>query len=187
MTELTKSQIDFIKRCGLTADDVFNATGLKTKEWKRLMKESGKPLAYGVTPCASGGHTLRTRAGHCAQCNSAVVAFMTRHIDDGNVYVASSRNGKFVKIGCTKNAAERVRSLIKSCYGGQSDWKLELIYECSEAGLVEKNVQRILERHAAKGVEYIHEGRGQLATELFACSVAEAKAALEKAVRGHLI
>ena len=186
MTKLTISQLAFIKKNKLVINDLFDATGLKAFEWKRKMKELGKLVAYGVNPCSASGHTLRTRAGHCVQCNSAVLAYSRRHSENGDVYVAWSKTGGIAKIGCARDANLRINSLIETCYGGQKDWSLELIYECSEAGLIETATHQLLRKHELKGITYLHDGRQQECSELFNCTLNKAKSALEKAVEEYL-
>jgi hypothetical protein len=186
MIKLTKSQLEFISKNGITTNDLFYVAGMKNSEWKQKMKDEGKLIAYGANPCTSGGHTLKTRAGHCPQCNPAAIAFLRRHSDEGDVYVAWSSKGKIAKIGCTKNAYSRIESLISTEYGGQTDWTLKLVYECTEAGLVEKLAQKILKKFAIKDILYVHDGKNQIANELFCCSIAQAKNALEQAVADYL-
>ena len=183
MAKLTKIQLNFIKKMEINVEDLFDASDLKSSEWKRQMKELGKLVAFGVTPCIAKGHSLRTRAGHCIQCNTAVLAYHRRYSDAGDVYVAWSQNGQMAKIGCAKNAYLRLESLIEAGYGGQRDWTLKLIYECLEAGAIENTAHDSLRRYALKGITYLRDGVQQECTELFKCTLRQAKAALEKGVK----
>jgi hypothetical protein len=70
---------------------------MKTWEWKQQMKGLGKLVAFGVYPCAAKGHTLRTRAGHCIQCNTANLSYLKRMNESADVYVAWSKGSKLVK------------------------------------------------------------------------------------------
>ena len=98
MAKLTKSQLAFIQRMQLDSYSLFDASGLRARDWKLQMKELGKLVAFGVTPCSAGGHSLRTRAGHCLQCNTANLSFLKRMSDRGEVYVAWSSGAKIAKI-----------------------------------------------------------------------------------------
>ena len=186
MAKLSKTQLAFIAKMNLNIHDLFDASGLRAGEWKLKMKELGKLVAFGVTPCAASGHTLRTREGHCVLCNPAVLAYSRRHSDNGDVYVAWSKKGGIAKIGCAKDANLRILSLIETCYGGQNDWSLELIYECTEAGLIESTTHKLLKDHELKGVTYLRDGRLQECSELFSCTLNKAKSALETTIKEYL-
>lgn len=186
MAILTKTQLAFVAKMDLSVHDLFDASGLKASEWKLQMKELGKLVAFGVTPCIASGHTLRTRAGHCVQCNPAVLAYSRRHSENGDVYVAWSKKGRIAKIGCAKDANLRILSLIETCYRGQNDWNLELIYECTEAGLIESKVQKLLKEYELRGLKYLRDGRLQECSELFSCSLNKAKSALEATIKDYL-
>ncbi len=105
---------------------------------------------------------------------------------DGDVYVAWSRKGRVAKIGRAIDANVRVDSLRETSYGGLRDWTLHLIYECTESGLVEKNTHKILRAFKVKGVTYYHNGRKQACSELFSCTLYQAKSALNVAVTEYL-
>jgi hypothetical protein len=78
--------------------------------------------------CRAIGHRIRTRGGHCAQCNPANIGFTERETANGYVYIAGSRRGRFIKIGATRDVAQRERQLRTERYGGASDW-LVLVYD----------------------------------------------------------
>jgi hypothetical protein len=79
MKNLTAEQIDFLNSHNISLDKVFDASGFSLSEYKVIMKDQGKQIAYNVAPCQQYGHTLRTRAGHCIQCNPAAIAFIKRN------------------------------------------------------------------------------------------------------------
>jgi len=68
--KLTESQIAFLKKYNFGMEDMFDAKGLTTIEYMARMKAEGKRIAYNADPCKKEGHTLRTKSGHCAQCNT---------------------------------------------------------------------------------------------------------------------
>ena len=55
MAKLSKTQLAFIAKMDLKIHELFDASGLRTGEWKLQMKELGKLVAFGVKPCAARG------------------------------------------------------------------------------------------------------------------------------------
>lgn len=86
----------------LNINDLFDATGLKASDWKIQMKALGNLVAFGVTPCLQYGNTLRTRAGHCLQCNTANLSYLKRMSESADVYVCWSKISHIAKIGLSK-------------------------------------------------------------------------------------
>ena len=72
---ITKEQLKFLETQKISLDKIFDATGLSKTEYHKSMKEMDKIIAIGVTPCAKFSHSMRTRNGHCVQCNTATIAF----------------------------------------------------------------------------------------------------------------
>src|SRR6202161_4571783 len=105
MATLTKEQLDFLYKHEVPLSRVGDATGMRTAEYQKCMKELDLWLAIGVRACKSAGHTLRTRAGHCAQCNTANLAFLRRYEDKGTVYVAQSHAIALTKVGAASDVA----------------------------------------------------------------------------------
>ena len=150
MAELTLTQIYFLQDQGIPMSQLFDATGMKKSEYKQIMKDLGMVVAIGVTPCNAAGHTLRTRHGHCVQCDCGTrnLAFLKRYDETGLVYVARSESIKLTKIGTARDdAAQREYSLNRSGYGGGSDWKIYFVQQCDKAGRVEFNVHKSLMPH----------------------------------------
>ena len=71
MANLTEDQIQFLNRHGVSLEKTLDATGLSRSYYQELMTERCLEVAYGVSPCAKGNHTLRTRAGSIQNCNGA--------------------------------------------------------------------------------------------------------------------
>jgi len=185
MTGLTTSQLNFIKKINISSHELFDASGMKTWEWKQQMKGLGKLVAFGVYPCAAKGHTLRTRAGHCIQCNTANLSYLKRMNESADVYVAWSKGSKLVKIGLAKNAYERLKSINKFKYGGTGDWELKMIYECENAGEIELKTLQALAKFTEVGLIYRNGSVERYCSEVFRCKLKTATEALETAVSQH--
>lgn len=147
---------------------LFDASGMKKLDYQQRMKADGLNFAFGVTPCGAMGHTLRTRAGHCIQCDHAKIAYMMRHEARGFVYIAGSHSGRLLKIGTSSDVADRRAKLNEYCYGGQADWQILATASCSAAGKVEGVAQSKLAKFSVGG-SYMRAGRAQHCYELFRC------------------
>tara|TARA_R110002033_G_scaffold113972_2_gene158963 strand:+ start:1505 stop:2119 length:615 start_codon:yes stop_codon:yes gene_type:complete len=175
MSGLTKSQIEFLKTQGISEKMTFNAKGLKKSEYKNLMKPKGKIIAYNVSPCRKEGHTLRTRSGHCAQCDTAAIGFQKRSNKVGFTYIAGTQKGKLIKIGFTEIGVElREISLNKSKYGEFEDWKILFAVNCINALEVENKTQSELKENSVS-ITYNHDNKKQKTDELFKCSYSKSK------------
>ena len=106
MSKLTKEQSAFLAKHNTPISSVFDASGMGKSDYRAAMKELGKTVAIGVTPCKKGNHTMRTRSGHCIQCNPASIAFQKRHLMDGFVYVAGASDWECLFWVKTKNAGK---------------------------------------------------------------------------------
>lgn len=181
---LTPQELAFLYAHEVPLSRVFDARGFQVREWKSIMSTAKLWIAYGTTPCQRAGHRLRTRKGHCVQCNTATLAFLKRHDFPGSVYVAYSSSLRLVKIGCTANIETRQRSLVSDGYAGASDWRIRFHCNCSDAGRIEFLTQRALRsRHTP--VSYFRQATANFvcASELFRCSLAQAKKALDSAIK----
>jgi len=183
MAKLSSTQLAFIEKMELNLYDLFDASGLRTSEWKLQMKQLGKLVAFGVTPCAAMGHSLRTRAGHCVQCNTANLSYLKRMHEEADVYVAWSKIAQMSKIGLSKDAYIRLESLNYFKYGGVNDWEMKLVYTCENAGEVESKAHRILSGYLNVGVKYMNGNVERFCTEIFKCRLKQALDALEQAVK----
>ena len=184
MAKITKKQVLFLLEQNIPLNKVYDASGLSSARYKREMKELGKEVAIGVTPCQMLGHTMRTRSGHCAQCNTATFAFRRRYSKTAYVYIAKSEHKKLLKIGFTNHIYRRESSLNSLGYGGANDWRIRYEAFCEKAGRVEAKTHEILfilgyQTHAT----YIREGRAVCCEELFRCTLKQAVKALEKSLQ----
>jgi hypothetical protein len=183
MATLTTDEIQFLSRHGIAPSEVFDAQGLSKSEYRDRMKELGAAVACNVSACYRGGHSLRSRSGHCVQCNPAALAFQARHSQGGMVYVAHSTSAGLVKIGCAQDPLSRVVALNQRAYGGIVDWQLVYSAFAAEAGWAEWMAHTSLASHQRirpAGTS----GAFHYTLETFDCSVDEAVAAVMRITSG---
>ena len=166
--EATPEQLEFFEAQKIPIGRVFDATGLSKSEYYSVMKELDKSLAIGVTPCEKEGHTIRTRHGHCAQCNPAVIAFQERYSQLGFVYVASSNQLGFLKIGFSTDILDRIRTLNSFGYGGTNDWQWLHAFYLYDGGRIEYKCQLHFREYRIPSV-YIRDGKEVSCLETFSC------------------
>ena len=181
MATLSIEQQVFLEQQGIALSRVFNASGMPKPSYQQAMSDLGMIVAYGVSPCKKAGHTLRTKAGHCIQCNTAVLAFVMRYDDRGEVYVAHSSQVSLTKIGVANTHQERLRTLNSQGYGGATDWSVHYCRELDRAGRVEFMAQQALNQYRVSR-PYVRTGQTVDCQELFDCPVALAVEAVKNAV-----
>lgn len=173
MAKLSEEQKRFLSSIGLSAEDAFDATGLDRATYQIRMARLNKKVAYGVTPCKKGGHTLRAPSGNCMQCNLLNHVFQSRYVSVGWLYLAYSRDGGIVKIGMTNNVKKRGNTLRDQSYGGQTDWLILSSTKAPLAGEIENEIQRALADHRVFA-NYWKNDQLQTANEMFSCSASHA-------------
>jgi hypothetical protein len=182
MTQLTEDQKQFLNSKGVIDSEIFDATNLKKSEYSKLMRELDYKVAYGVTPCAKGNHSLRDRNGNCLQCNPLILAYAKNHNDGGYVYIAHSKSSKLIKIGSTSNISKRGATLKEHQYGSQSDWEIAYYtYVEKKRGAIETEIQTLLKEHYVIS-HYFKNGVKQSTYEIFNCSVNKALSLLKEVV-----
>lgn len=181
MNGLSKTQLSFLKDQNIHLKYVFDAKGLSHSEYKPIMKDLNKFIAFNVTPCKNFGHTLRTRSGHCCQCRTANIAFQKRHDSAGIVYIAGSIKGMVIKVGFSKAVAVRAESLIRTKYAGFNDWKILFALESKDAGKIETKSNSRLHDYIYT-FDYEHDGHWQDSFETFHCSFSKAREFVIKTV-----
>ena len=178
MTGLTSEQIRFLEEQNIHPKYVFNADGLSKSEYRVIMKELNKLVAYNVSPCQKEGHTLRTRSGHCCQCNTATIGFQKRNDSAGILYIAGTLTG------VSKAIEVRAESLNRTKYAGFSDWKILYALKSENAGRIETKSNSLLHKYAFSS-DYEHDGHWQDSIETYHCAYSKAKEFVEKAVKSE--
>lgn len=182
MAILSPDQINFLQKQSISLSRVFDASGMSTATYKVAMRELDMIMAIGVSPCSKAGHTIRLRAGHCAQCNTQGIAFLLRHHDRGEVYVAASAMSGLVKVGTSKYSRARMTNLNSYGYGGATDWKIQSIHTSEKAGRVEFLAQTDLNYYRTSRT-YVKTGLSVHCQELFTCDATIATAAIHSALK----
>lgn len=173
---LTREQLLFLHSQGLSKEDTFDALEMTQSTYYPIMKRTNKLIAYNTKPCKNG-HTMRTRSGHCPQCNTAYLRFSQRSNEGGFVYVAISKRGELCKIGFTHAIGIREESLNRTYYADFNDWVIRFAIKSEYAGKIEELVKMRLYQYSYQ-LEYSHDGKIQIATELLNCDFKKVKGAI---------
>jgi len=183
MSIFTESELRFLSKYNFSEDDVYDGR-YETKTGREMSaKAAGKILVLTRVPCREMRHRIRTRAGHCAQCKPTNIAFTSREVTRGNVYIAGSLSGRVIKIGVTNDISRRLRQLRAQGYGGFSDWSVLISVEVDDAGAVERSVSSKTNGKRIYG-GYIKDGFEQMAIEVIQCSFSDAFKALSDSIGG---
>ena len=184
MSRLTPKQLYFLKKHNVDLKYVFNANGMSKSEYRQIMKELNKYVAFNVIACRKSGHTLRTRTGHCIQCDTARLAFMKRHVSEGIIYIAGSKEGEIMKVGYSKAVEVRQESLNRTQYAGYKDWVILFAIVSEDAGKIESMANMTLSKYAYK-LDYYHNGEWQDSSETYTCTFAKAKESVLKSCKAY--
>lgn len=175
---LTDTEIFFLVAHNIDASDVFDGIGMKRAQIKDAMNKTLQFFYIG-SRCNRAGHRLRSGAGHCIQCNPAVIAYYLRYYQNGYLYIAGSSSTSQIKIGVTRNLSVRISSLNKSFYAGIRDWNLKYFLHSAYAGIIEQKIHKSLSGYRVEAT-YEHHGHVQLCREVFSCDVKTAIGTIEK-------
>lgn len=170
----------FLESQSLTVDDVYDARGQPFAVWKAKVRAAGKTVVLG-TPCQKGGHRLRTRSGHCVQCDTSKLSYQHRHHSTGHIYIAGSLSTKLLKIGTAIDIEQRRRNLRRQAYGGICDWEMLFTAKVQHGGKTENKALNRL--NSFKVVRtYDKDGSPQEAAELVKTSLTKAIDAVANAI-----
>jgi hypothetical protein len=178
----TRTEVDdFLKRHGLTRNEVFDAKGKSVSTWYSLMKKLDKHIAINTTPCERSGHTIRDRSGHCLVCNPAHIAFQVRSSKAGFIYIARSFKLRSCKIGFAENLDSRIESLNRTKYAGADDWRMAIAFQSPQAGRIEIEIKSALSEFSSEVTAFTDKnGKDAVSMELYQDRYSEIKPALIK-------
>ena len=174
-------QQEFFDRHKIPTSQVIDATGITGKRLRELMAKESYVVAVNTNPCSTGGHTMKLKDGHCAQCNSQNLGFKANFYRPGSVYVLYSQATQLIKIGSTEAPLQsRIRKLNDVRYAETNDWELIGSQDFVAAGKIEFSVHKALRNYRLKG-NYNGQSRDGECNELFDCTSQVALAALKAA------
>jgi hypothetical protein len=174
MAKLTNEQITFLNSQGISPAQLFDASHTKSKADREAQMDALElSLYFGGAACAKGGHTLRTKAGHCIQCDTSKIAYQLRHSAAGYVYLAYSQSKKLSKVGFTKShPQERAEFLRKEQYANASDWTIKKMAKFEkDAGRREFAIHSHLERYLKPVTYEKYKGQMVECKEVFSCDL----------------
>lgn len=181
--DLTCEEIAFLTSQGLSPSDVLDGRLMGKEQSRHVAKDRGLTLLL-RSACQKAGHRLRTRSGHCVQCNPAKLGFEKRHLERKDVYLAFSRHAQLVKVGSSNSVEVRINHINAEAVGGAMDWRLIFRVPVKEGQRLENEVQKLLAEHMTP-IRYIKGGRQQVSRECFKCSAMHAlEAVFHAAQRG---
>lgn len=178
---LTIDEIDFLKTQGLSPDDVYDGRGQSSAAWKAGVRSAGKTVVLG-TSCSSQGHRLRTRSGHCAQCDTAKLSYQKRHNTEGYIYIAGSKSAKLLKVGTCVDIEQRRRNLRNQLYGNISDWEMLFTAKVDAGGKVEGDTLARLSKFKVVRM-YEKDGKKQEAAEMLQTSFSVALSVVQESLK----
>ena len=181
MAELTPEQRAFLAASGIPLSLVFDASGMGPSRYKKVMEENSTLFAIGVSRCKRWHESIRTRYGHCIQCNPVAIAIVMREDSPANVYIAGSRHAALLKVGLSTDLKFRVRNLNIEGWADRFDWQLLAFAHCNQAGRVERNAQGLLGKWGAS-CHYKQGGRKHHSYEVFRCNFADARDAVQNSL-----
>jgi hypothetical protein len=177
---LSREELAFLKSQNLTADDVYDGRDQFASTWKARARALNRTLVLGA-PCQKAGHRLRTRSGHCAQCDTSKISYQRRYHSPGYIYIAGSRSAQLIKIGTAIDIDQRLRNLRNQEYGGIQDWVMLFTAQVKNAGEIEQNALRRL-KHCQVIRTYDKDGLSQDAAELLRTSFSNTFRAIQAAI-----
>lgn len=177
---LTASELRFLASQNLGPDDVFDARRWPQAIWFRKIEEANKTVALG-SRCKKAGHRLRSRRGHCVQCDTKKLAFAGRFGLEQWVYILGSIDAKLLKIGTCKDLKQRVDKICFERQGGASDWTTLYCIWLPRSGEIEDRAHKRLARYVHYE-DYWKDNNLQTARELFRCPFSVAVKALEDVI-----
>lgn len=177
----TDDELRFLRWHGLDQDDVYDGRYQSKRSREAAAKREGKDLVLSSVPCRAAGHRIRTRAGHCFQCDPLKLVYQIRHSKSGYVYVAGSLSGRAIKIGTAKDIPQRAHQLRAERYAGFADWRILFSIKVSEAGKVEHDASaRVPGQRIYRS--YFKDGIKQTAIEVLPCSFSVAVKAVKESL-----
>lgn len=188
---LTDEELLFLKEHQLNVSDFFDGRGLSRKEQHDEAKRFNRPYIIGAN-CKARNHRLRTRNGHCVQCDPSRIKYIKRFTDSGAIYIAKCNS--LYKVGLVENNKNNLQFSIKNRkgslngeggYAGSKGWDMVQVFRIDkQVGRIEHEIHRKLAPYSSSSI-YIHSGQEQLAKETFECSYDNILSAITKVFKKY--
>jgi hypothetical protein len=174
----TDDELQFLRWHRLNESDIYDGRHQSKASREAAAKRDGKYLVLTSVRCRAAGHRIRTRAGHCFQCDPLKLVYQIRHSKSAYVYIAGSLSGRLIKIGSSRDIPQREGKLRYDQYAGFDDWCVLFSGWAEEAGRLESDAStRVAGRRIYK--RYFKDGVEQVAVEAFQCSFSAALKAIK--------
>lgn len=190
---LTDAEWSFLEKHQLDASDFFDGRGLSRKEQHDEAKRFNRLYIIGAN-CKAYNHRLRTRNGHCIQCDTSKIKYIKRFANSGAIYIAKC--GSLYKVGLVENNKNDLHFSIKNRkgslngeggYAGSKGWEMVRTFTINEqVGRIEYEIHKELSPYNSAST-YIHSGQKQLAEETFECNLDDILFAVARVFRKHNI
>ena len=177
----TDEELRFLRWHDLSQEDVYDGRYQSKRSREAAAEKEGKFLILTSVECRAAGHRIRTRAGHCFQCDPLKLVYQIRHSKSAYVYIAGSLTGRLIKIGTARDIPQREYQLNYEQYAGFADWNILFSIRVSEAGKVEHDASARVGRRIYRS--YFKNGVEQIAVEALQCSFSAAVKAVERVTR----
>lgn len=171
MTDLTDDELRFLYSQRIDESAVMDCSYMRRRRYKRAMEEEGYLWCISPTYCYNG-HRLRSRPGHCIQCDTSRIAFVKRHHDVAYIYIGGSLASRVVKVGSALWPERRGGALNSRYYGGITDWVILYYTKFEAAGKIEFQTHGRLYGYRCAG------------KEIFRCNYELARTALTEVSAG---
>jgi hypothetical protein len=162
---LTERENTFLRKQNIDISEIYDARFERRYIWEPEAKKGNFDFILG-SPCREMGHRLRTRAGHCIQCNTSRIAYMRRNSKSGYVYLAYSERGENAKVGFCNRIYVRENSLRNQGYGGYLDWCIVCFFRSENGGYHERIISSIFMNRKTTGF-YEKDNTIQSAQEMY--------------------
>lgn len=168
---MTEFEEEFFKRNKIDNEKCVDVKGNRMNWYvKYWMQRNNKLFAFNAFPCKNG-HTIKNSKGQCIVCNSAKISYQMREHESGYLYIAGTKWGKRIKIGCTTNYEKREKYLNENKgYGFFADWKILAVAKVDEMGFRERQIQEKLEKYREFGLQYYRGNELKKSNEAFRCN-----------------
>lgn len=169
---------EFLVKYDIEVTDVFDASGMKKKEWREAIEGTDYKLIMNAGFCNKEFHNLKTRAGHCAICNPRNLRLQERYYESGYIYIAHSETLDLIKIGVSNDPDNRIRVMNDQGYGDFNDWTLEYNEYLSKPYQIESAAHNYLNDYRFD-ITFERLGITETSREIFDCSIEEGIEAIE--------